>query len=75
MEFQGIEVHESVFNVDNAIDPQVAGRDATSASIDRTETAGKIIRDYLFDKVPEFRRLSEIRKKVCTKIVLIYILD
>lgn len=66
MEFQGIRVLESVLNVDNPIDPQEAGRDATSAPNDRAETAGKIIRDYLFDKVPEFRRLSEYRKKVGT---------
>lgn len=68
-ELQGTRTHAFTMDVDLKSDPMPHGAwdgDAPSLHDCRAQRPTKVISEYLIHEVPEFRRLSELRKKVST---------
>lgn len=66
-EFQRVEVHGLVTNVDSASEPishQVMTEETSSPHDCWAQGPTKFIVEYLLNEAPEFRRLSELRRKV-----------
>lgn len=66
---QGTRTYAFTMDVDNKSDPMLHGAwdgDAPGLHDCRAQRPTRVISEYLLQEVPEFRRLSELRKKVST---------